>query len=73
MVRPTAPLAVDKLLYDRKSAAYALSISIRALDYLIAHKEIKIRRIGGKVLIPAAELKWFAAADHLHPLATKAA
>jgi hypothetical protein len=25
-----------KILYDRKSAAFALSISVRSLDYLIA-------------------------------------
>ena len=73
MARPTAPSAIDKLLYDRKSVAYALSISIRALDYLIAKREIRIRRIGGKVLIAATELKRFAAADHAQPLATKAA
>ena len=70
--RSVAP-TIEKLLYDRKSAAYVLSVSLRALDYLIANKQIKIRRIGGKVLIHANELKRFAAADHCGRLAAKAA
>jgi excisionase family DNA binding protein len=64
---------IEKLLYDRKSAAYVLSVSLRALDYLIANKQIKVRRIGGKVLIHANELKRFAASDHCGRLAAKAA
>ena len=66
-------MAVPKLLYDRKSAAYALSISVRKLDYAIANKEINVRRIGGKVLIAASELKRYASADHLNTTAKKAA
>lgn len=62
---------VTKLLYGREDAAYALSISVRMLDYMIAKKEIKVRRIGGKVLIPVAELKRFAAADHAGARATQ--
>jgi hypothetical protein len=54
----------DKLLYDRKSAAFALSISIRSLDYLIARGEFDTRRIGKKVLIAATELRKFAQANH---------
>ena len=71
--RPAASPTVEKLLYDRKSAAYVLSISLRSLDYLIANKQIKVRRIGGKVLIHKNELKRFAAADHCGRLAAKAA
>jgi hypothetical protein len=61
-------LEETKLLYDRKSAARALSISIRSVDYLVARKELKTRRIGKKVLIPAGELRRFAAADHFGPI-----
>lgn len=57
------------LLYDRKRAARALSISIRALDYLIARKQLATRRIGKKVMIPHAELVRFARGDHPEPLA----
>ena len=53
-----------KLLYDRKSAAFALSISVRALDYLISGKQLATRRLGKKVMVPASELSRFARADH---------
>jgi len=53
-----------RLLYDRKSAAKQLSISVRALDRLVANKCINTRRIGSRVLIPYGELKRFARADH---------
>ena len=58
----TAPAA--RLLYDRKSAASMLSISVRALDYLIARQTVAVRRIGSRVLIPAAELLRVAGEDH---------
>ena len=63
---------VEKLLYDRKSAAVALSMSIRSVDYLLANKQLKFRRIGKKVLIPASELRRFASGDHLGPICTAA-
>jgi hypothetical protein len=58
----------NKVLYDRKSAAKALSISVRSLDYYIARKEFTTRRIGRKVLIPQASLLQFARADHFGPV-----
>jgi excisionase family DNA binding protein len=60
---------VEKLLYDRRSAAEQLSISIRSLDYLVANKKLATRRIGKKVLIPRAELVRFARADHYESVA----
>jgi hypothetical protein len=57
-----------RLLYDRKSAAMQLSISIRSLDYYLAAGEFKTRRIGRKVLIPHSELTRFAARDHWQPM-----
>jgi excisionase family DNA binding protein len=58
----------ERLLYDRKSAALQLSISVRSLDYLIAGKRIGTRRIGKKVLIPRSELTRFARSDHPEPV-----
>ena len=58
------PNPVQKLLYDRKSAAHALSISVRSLDYLVANKQLRFRKAGRKVLIPHSELVRFARADH---------
>ena len=54
----------DKLLVGRVEAAGMLSISCRALDYLVANKQLLIRRIGTRVLIPVAELRKFSRPDH---------
>ena len=54
----------ERILFDRKSAAAALSISVRSLDYLVADGQLDTRRIGRKVLIHRSELRRFAQADH---------
>jgi excisionase family DNA binding protein len=54
-----------KLLFTRSESAQLLSISLRTLDHLQARKEIKTRRVGRKVLIPASELARFAQQDHV--------
>lgn len=60
----TMTTSEDKLLFDRKAAAFALSISVRSLDYLIAGQQLKTRRIGKKVLVHRSELRRFAQGDH---------
>jgi len=59
----------EKLLVGRIEAAQMLSISPRAVDYLVASKRLASRRIGSRVLIPTAELKRFSRSDHPQPLA----
>jgi excisionase family DNA binding protein len=54
----------DKLLVSREEAAQLLSISQRGLDYLIANRRLPTRRIGGRVLIPVAELRRYCRCDH---------
>ena len=54
----------DKILVSREEAAQLLSISQRGLDYLVASKRLPTRRIGGRVLIPVAELRKYARSDH---------
>ena len=54
----------DRLLVARSEAAKMLSISARALDYLVANKRLSTRRIGSRVLIPMADLVRFAQTDH---------
>ena len=54
----------DKLLVSREEAAQLLSISQRGLDYLVASKRLPTRRIGGRVLIPVADLRKYAHCDH---------
>lgn len=56
--------AGEKFLLSREEAAQVLSISQRALDYLIANRRLPTKRIGGRVLIPVADLRKFARGDH---------
>ncbi len=53
-----------KLLFARREAAQQLGISVRKLDDLIAMKELSVRRIGRRVLIPRQSLESFARRDH---------
>jgi hypothetical protein len=55
---------VEKLLYSRRDAAEALSLSVRSVDYLITTRRLPMRRIGGKILIPAHAVRRFAREDH---------
>lgn len=53
-----------RLLVGRREAANMLSISERALDYLIASKQLSARRIGARVLLSTHELRQYAMGDH---------
>jgi hypothetical protein len=55
---------IEKLLYSRQNAAEALSLSIRSIDYLISTQRLPMRRVGGKVMIPASAVQRFAREDH---------
>ena len=55
---------VEKLLYSRQNAAEALSLSVRSIDYLITTRRLPMRRVGGKVMIPAGAIRRFADSDH---------
>ena len=55
---------ITKILYDRKSAAFALSISTRSLDYLIGNKALNTVRLGSKVMIAHSELVRFSKKNH---------
>ena len=54
----------SKLLVSRVEAAQLLSISERGGDYLLAARRLPTRRIGGRVLIPVADLRKYARGDH---------
>jgi len=47
----------ERLLYDRTSAAAAVGLSSRAIDYLISSGELDAVRIGRRVLVTADSLK----------------
>lgn len=59
----------ERILVGREEAAGMLSISCRALDYLVANKQLATRRIGSRVLIPTSELRRFSRGDHPDRLA----
>jgi hypothetical protein len=68
--RPVSESRTAIAFLSVKGEAAALpSISPRALDYLLANKQIAVRRIGSRVLIPMTELQKFSRADHRAPLA----
>lgn len=52
---------VEKLLYRRKEAAFALGMSLRTIDYAIANRQLRASRHGGNVHIPAEDVKRLAA------------
>ncbi len=54
----------EPILLSKRESARALSISLRKLEYLIAAKELKVRRIGRRVLVPRRSLEDFARRDH---------
>lgn len=53
-----------KLLYSRKDAAFALSVSLRSIDHLISKGRLKTRKLGNRVMVAHAELCRFADTDH---------
>ena len=63
-MHPAAMAPAPRMLYGRNEAAYQLCISTRALDYLIEKKELAVRRMGRKILIPHNELLKFSRKDH---------
>ena len=62
--QPEIPMPLPRMLHSRNEAAYLLCLSTRALDYLIGKKELAVRRVGRKILIPHTELLKFSRKDH---------
>lgn len=48
---------VVKLLYRRDEVAFALGLSVRSIDAMIADRRLTTRRFGRCVLIPAADVR----------------
>ncbi len=53
-----------KLMYTKAEAAKMLSLSVRTIEYLIASKELTVRRVGKRVLVPYSSLLAFTRRDH---------
>ena len=54
-----SPIAITK-----QGAAQMLGVSLRTIDRLIALKELQVRRLGRRVLIPRAALESLMHRDH---------
>jgi excisionase family DNA binding protein len=52
------------LLYSKIEAAHLLNVSVRTVDNLISLKELQVRRIRRRVLIPHSALMTFIRTDH---------
>lgn len=50
---------MEKLLEQRTDAARILGISLRKLELMIERKELRVVRIGRRVLIPRSSLENF--------------
>lgn len=59
-----------RLLFSRRSAARALDISVRMIDYAIASGLLEARRLNSRILIPSDSLAKFAAMDRVIPKAS---
>ena len=57
----------DQILLSKRESARLLGISLRLLDTLIATKEIAVRRVRRRVLVPRRALEEFARRDHPMP------
>jgi hypothetical protein len=62
---PIVAAATRPLLYSRRSAAKALDVSVRMIDYAIASGLLETRHVNSRVLIPFESLASFASADRL--------
>ena len=60
-------MEIEVLLFSKKTAAAMLGLGVRSLEYLIAAKEIEVRRVGRRILIPRKSLEKFAMRDHPSP------
>ena len=54
----------DSILVSRKDASRLLGISVRTLDTLVVHREIRVRHIGRRILFERREINRFAGRDH---------
>ena len=58
---------IPRLLFSRRSAARALDISVRMVDYAIASGLLEARHVNSRILIPSDSLAKFAAEDRMIP------
>jgi excisionase family DNA binding protein len=55
---------MEILLHSKRESARLIGLSERTLQTLISKKQIGVRRVGRRVLVPHAELLKFTRSDH---------
>jgi excisionase family DNA binding protein len=61
----TAPKSMgEAMALTKRDAAQMLGVSLRTIERLIALKELPVRRLGRRVLIPRTSLENFLRSDH---------
>jgi excisionase family DNA binding protein len=60
----TSNTNTKQILYSRKQAASALSLSVRSVDHLIKDGALQHRRLGKRVLVHEDDLVKFANSTH---------
>ena len=53
-----------KILLSRHDVAALLSVSVRTIDYLIASKELPVRRLGRRTLVARSDVERFIKSNH---------
>lgn len=54
---------LEKMAYSMSDTAKMLSLSLRTVENLIAHKQLTARRVGRRVIVPATSIRSFLSAD----------
>lgn len=54
----------EPIVLNKQKAAEMLGVSLRTIERLIALKELQVRRLGRRVLIPRTSLENFLRSDH---------
>ena len=62
--KPGSERVPEALTLSKVEAARMLGISLRTIDRLIAMKQLPVRRLGRRVLIPRDGLRNLLSADH---------
>lgn len=60
----TPEAASEQIAVNKQEAAQMLGVSLRTIERLIALKELQVRRLGRRVLIPRTSLENFLRSDH---------
>jgi excisionase family DNA binding protein len=61
---PPSDGTVLRIFYTKAEAAQALGVSVRTIDNLIAAKELRARKVRGRVMIPTDSVRALLRSDH---------